>query len=159
MGQFDYLGEPLNYIDGRTEYKYQSTTDLVARMVYSEAAGESYKGKQGCYWVYANRLVKNSTQFGKSTYEILTKPGEFVGMKGSLAHKPNRTSTAWNDSCKIAVSGASNSNPVGKCLWFNTNSTFKSRSNSSGGYTFDGGKTYKKVLEKVVIGNHTFFRV
>lgn len=80
-------------------------------------------------------------------------------MKTALAHTPNTSLQAWKDSCDIAVITISNPDPIGKCLWFNTNATYNSRLNSTGKYTFDGGVTYKTVVEKVVIGNHTFFRI
>lgn len=154
------LGESVPYINGKDEYQYLSNTDLVARMIYSEANGESYKGKQGCFRVYANRLYIDKSEFGRTTFDIITnQTNGFDGMKTSLAHAPNTSSQAWIDSCNIAALGAGNSNPVGKSLWFNTNSLFKSRLNSAGKYTFDGGRTYKIITEQHVIGNHTFFSV
>lgn len=154
------LGEPVPYINGKDEYQYLSNTDLVARMIYSEASGESYSGKQGCFRVYANRLLIDVPEFGHTTFDIITNPTNgFDGMKNSLAHAPNRSSQAWIDSCNIAALGAGNSNPVGKSLWFNTTPLFKSRLNSAGKYTFNGGITYKTVTDKYEIGKHTFFRI
>ena len=160
MGQFDYLGEPIEYIDGYTEYQSLYVTDVLTRLIYSEAAGESYSGKQGVAYTVWNRLAIDLPEFGSTVKEICTNPANaFDGMKTSLAHTPDRSTQAWYDSCYIAVTGVSNNNPIGKCLWFNTNDLFNSRLNFSGKYTFDGGKTYKTIVEKVVIGNHTFFRV
>ncbi|EJT5915583.1 cell wall hydrolase [Clostridium perfringens] len=152
MGQYDHLGKP---IYSTSDYKLLSNTDLIARMLYSEAQGESYKGKQGCYYVYANRLKLNINEFGKSTYEILVGKG-FFAMNNSFAMRPNTSSQAWLDCCKIAVAGPSNSNPVGNCLYFNTNARF-SQLSSNGKYNMQG--TWHTIKEKVVIGNHTFFRI
>lgn len=157
---FESYGEPIENIDGRTEYKYVSPTDLVARMIYSEAMAESYSGKVGCYWTYANRMILSIDEFGHSTYDIITNSG-YDGMKTSFAHSPDRSSQAWYDSCYIAATGPS-SNPIGHCLWFNKNLFFHNHSYTVDGityYKFPGTPSFQKVVEKVVVGNHTFFRV
>lgn len=145
-----------------SEFAGRDSVDLLARMIYSEARGESYKGKQGCAHVAKNRKAKNTTEFGGNTYEgVLLKKYQFAGMTTESARKPDLTSTAWKDSLEIASNMATTTNPIGSCLWFVTNTYFKSHSRTKDGveeYTFDG-TNYRKVVEKVVIGNHTFFRV
>ncbi|WP_145925817.1 hypothetical protein [Bacillus weihaiensis] len=82
-------------------------------------------------------------------------------MTTSLARCP-QNSTQWNNSYTAASSPSSVTKSVGRSLWFNTNSVFASRDgyDSSGNltYTFPG-QSPKRVVERVVIGNHTFFRV
>lgn len=163
MGEFDYLGKPVDYIDSRTEYKNLTAADICARLIYSEAYSESYLGKQGVFWVCANRILLDIAEFGHTTWEVCTNPSNsFDGMKTSLAHRPDQSSQAWYDSCRISITNSGNVNPIGKCLWFNKNDFFNSNSYTYGGYTyykFPGSTVYQKLVEKVVIGNHTFFRV
>lgn len=157
---YEHLGRPLQYIDGYTEYQLEGVNSVLARLVYSEACNESYQGKQGVLYTVSNRVAIQRPEFGTSVLEVcLNRTNGFDGMKTSLAHTPDTSSQAWADSCYIAILWISSPDPIGKCLWFNTNSLFNSRLNSSGKYTFDGGKTYKTIVEKVIIGNHTFFRV
>lgn len=72
------------------------------------------------------------------------------------------SSDAWKVSLSIAKGikdDSTDDNPIGTCLWFNTNTYYNSVTKKNGGkYSFGGSKTYK-VVEKVVIENHTFFRV
>jgi len=47
-------------------------------------------------------------------------------------------------------------------MWFVTNSYYEDNSRTYNGqeqYTFNGGSTWKNIVEKNVIGSHTFFRV
>ncbi|MEK4671326.1 cell wall hydrolase [Niallia sp. FSL R7-0271] len=146
---------------GLTEFSGLSNTDLLARLIYSEAGGESLNGKRGVTYVVKNRIAKNSSTFGGNTYSgVILKKGEFAGMTESGARCPSTSTTAWKDSLSIATSPGTN--PVGKTLWFNANSTYNARSfpfPGYEGYSFDGGSSYIKVVEKYVIGGHTFFRV
>lgn len=146
---------------GLSEFNGLATNDLLARVIYSEAAGEPLVGKRGVAHVVKNRVSKNSSVFGGGTYAgVILKPGEFQGMTTSLARCPSTSSIAWTDSLSIANSIGNS--PVGKTLWFNTNSLYKQRSftfPSYEGYTFNNGNSYIKVVEKYVIGGHTFFRV
>lgn len=159
-------GEPLENIGSSawdlSEFKGRDSVDLLARMIYSESRGESSEGKRGCAHVAKNRKAKNSSEFGKNTYEgVLLKKYQFVGMTTKSAREPNLDSSAWKECLKIASNMSTTKNPIGKCLWFVTNSHFSSNSRNEDGkeeYTFDG-KNYREVVEKVVIGNHTFFRV
>ncbi len=107
-----------------------------------------------------NRKAKNSTEFGGNTVAgVVLRPGQFDGMTTSSARCPDTSSSAWSESLNVAQNGGTN--PIGKCLWFNTNTLYGNRTkivNSKEHYTFDR-TNYKEVVEKVIIGNHTFFRV
>lgn len=155
-------GEPLNSPD---EYEGLFDLDLVTRMVYAEARGESDEGKAGCAYVVKNRKDKNLTEFGGTDWgDIVTHPGQFAGMLTESALKPDTSSDAWTKSLQAArdvVRGFEKiANPIGTCLWFNSNTYYQSvivtRDNKEY-YNFGAGE--REVVEKVVIGNHTFFRV
>lgn len=154
-------GACLSDQSGLSEFNGLSSTDLLARLIYSEAGGESLTGKRGVAYVVKNRIAKNLSEFGGNTYSgVILKPGSFEGMTTSYARCPSTSTTSWQDSLSVATN--SGTNPVGKSLWFNTNSVYKARTfqfPSYEGYTFDGGSSYRQVVEKYVIGNHTFFRV
>lgn len=161
MAYYPY-GEPLADQSGLNEFRGRDSVDLLARMIYSEARGESWAGKQGVAHVARLRKARNTSEFGGGTYEgVILKSGQFVGMTTQAAREPDTSSQAWQDCLYIASNMATQNNPIGTCLWFVTNSYFASHSRTSGGteqYTFDGSN-YRNVVEKVVIGNHTFFRV
>jgi len=109
------------------------------------------------------QYTKNLAEFGGNTYEgVLLYPGAFAGMTTLAAREPNLTSQAWHDSLYIAGNMATQYNPIGACLWFVTNSYYEDNSRTYNGqeqYTFNGGSTWKNIVEKYVIGSHTFFRV
>ncbi|WP_006522808.1 cell wall hydrolase [Desulfoscipio gibsoniae] len=145
---------------GLSEFNGLDSVDLLARLIYSEAEGESLTGKRGVYWVVVNRKAKNSSEFGGNTVAgVVLKDGAFVGMTTSKARCPNTNSGEWSDSLSVAKNGGTN--PIRKCLWFNTNDLYNKRVIKKADgyyyYTFDGGRTYKKVTDREVIGNHTFF--
>lgn len=152
-------GEALNSTD---DLKGRDGIDLLARMIYSEAGNQTEKGKRGCAFVAKNRKDRNEKQFGGDTWEgVILKANQFAGMTTSHALKPDTTSDAWKDSLDIAKNLSSKTNPIGGCLWFNTNSLYKKQSKTEGGkeyYRFGSG-SYNEVTEKVVIGDHTFFKV
>lgn len=114
----------------------------------------------GVAHVVKNRISKNLSEFGGSTYAGVILHGDFDGMNSSLARCPSTGTTAWQDSLSIASNAGTN--PIGKNLWFNTNSIYDVRTlpfSGYVGYSFDNGNSYRKVVEKIVIGKHTFFRV
>ncbi|GAA0353065.1 cell wall hydrolase [Bacillus horti] len=134
--------------------------DNMARMIYSEARGETLEGKRGCYHVVLNRIAVNLAEFGGNTINgTILHPYQFTGMTTLSAREPNRSTQAWTDSLDVALNGGAN--PIGSCLWFNTNALYNNRSRIRNGreeYSFNG-LTYREVVEKRVLGNHTFFRV
>ncbi|MEK3993065.1 cell wall hydrolase [Robertmurraya sp. FSL R5-0851] len=156
-------GSCLSDQTGLSEFNGLTSTDLLARLIYAEAYSESLTGKKGVGFVVKNRIAKNLSEFGGNTYSgVILKPGSFAGMTTSLARCPSTTSTAWLDSLSVASNINTATNPVGKTLWFNTNSVYTSRTYQFPtyvGYTFNGGASYSQVVEKYVIGGHTFFRV
>lgn len=148
---------------GLTEFNGLSNVDLVARLVYAEARGESYSGKKAITQLVLNRQHKNLSEFGGNTAQgvVLKTPGGFVGMTTASARCPSTSTQGWTDS--LAAASNPGSTLIGDSLWFNTNTLFsqQSRINSSGylEYKFPGTSTYKRVMEKHVVGNHTFFRI
>jgi len=141
-----------------------NNTELVARLIYSEAAAESMDGKKGVAQVVINRQLKNSvSEFGGANVRdvVLKTPGGFDGMTKSTARCPTDV-LAWNNSWLAANDPGSATVKVGTTLWFNTNSLFAQRDGYDGAgyltYTFPG-QPAARVMEKVVIGGHTFFRV
>lgn len=153
-------GSCLTNATGLTEFDGLDSVDLMARLIYSEASTQSNEGKRGVYYTVVNRKAKNSTEFGGNTVAgVVLKANQFSGMTTNNARCPDTSSTAWADSLSVASSGGTN--PIGTCLWFNTNTLFANRTktvNKVEQYTFDG-TNYRDVVEKKVIGDHTFFRV
>lgn len=154
-------GDPVANLPGLTEFDSLDSTDVLARCIYSEARGESQRGKAGVAWVISNRVDKNSSEFGGNTYKgVILKPNQFDGMTQKAAREPDTSSTAWDDCLSEALASTRSSNPIGTCLWFVTNTLFASRVTETGGNQYwNFGAGSKKIVEKVVIGNHTFFRV
>ncbi|MNJ51819.1 Cell Wall Hydrolase [compost metagenome] len=144
-----------------SEFDGLDSVDLLARLIYSEASVESLTGKRGVYYVVSNRKAKNSSEFGGNTVAgVVLKKSQFSGMTTNNARCPDKDSTAWKDSLSVASNGGTN--PIGKCLWFNGNDKYKERiTTDKDGNEFytHPGSTAKKVVEKVVIGKHTFWRV
>jgi spore germination cell wall hydrolase CwlJ-like protein len=61
MNYLNYqYGEPLENKSGLSEFEGRGSVDLLARMIYSEARGESWAGKQGVAHVTKNRKAKAS---------------------------------------------------------------------------------------------------
>ncbi len=152
-------------LSSTSEYTGRDSVDLLARVIYGEAEGESEEGKRGVAFVVANRKAKNSSEFGGNTYEkvILYKVNgtySFNAMETTRCLKPNTSSQAWQDCLRIASNMVTNVNPIGSCLWFNGKSYYNSVIKITNGieqYTFGSG--YRDITEKYTIGNHIFFKV
>ncbi|KOO40307.1 cell wall hydrolase [Priestia koreensis] len=145
---------------GFAEFDGLSNLDLMARLIYSEAQGEPMDGKKAIAKLVINRANQHSSEFGGDTVrEVILNPvGGFLGMKTSYARCPDTSNAAWKNSLSAATDPTSVY--IGTCLWFNTNDVFKQQLSSDGTkYKFPGTSTYKKVTEKYVIGQHTFFNV
>lgn len=166
---YDY-GACLTDQSGLSEFVGRDSVDLLARLIFSEAQGESWAGKQGVAFVAQNRKLKNIPEFGTGgTFESVilhTTQGQadFVGMTTSYARCPDRSLQAWSDSLYIAENMATQYNPIGQCLWFRTQQAYDAikgltQINGHDTVSLDGGANYREVVEKVVIGNHVFFRV
>lgn len=154
-------GDPIQDKADLTEFDPLDPVDTLARLIYSEARGESQTGKAGVVWVVSNRVDKNRIEFGGNTYKgVCLRQGAFDGMKTLAARQPDTSSQAWKDCIKEALAESRSSNPIGKCLWFVTNTLFSSKVKKINGSEYwNFGTGDKKLVEKVVIGNHTFFRV
>ncbi len=139
--------------------------DLLARMIYAEAEGESEMGKRAVACVARNRKEHaRASEFGGTTYkDVILHPNQFSTVGTSRFLEPNLESTAWSDSLEIALNMDEVVNPISACLWFNTNSLYNKRSRVVNGqeqYTFNtANPSYQNVTEKKVLGNHTFFRI
>lgn len=152
---------------GLTEFDNLQNTDLIARLIFAEARGESMTGKRAVARITVNRSLheKAESEFGGTTPKrvILNTVGGFVGMKKLDARCPDLTSQEWKDSLQAANDFWDYPNPIGNCLWFNTVDVFAelSRPSSSGGYEyrFPDKSYYQKLIETKTIGKHTFFRV
>lgn len=166
---YDY-GACLSDGSGLSEFAGRDSADLLARIIFAEAQGEVFFGKQGVAHVIKNRKDKNLAEFGGGTLEgviLHTNAGiaDFQGMTTSYARCPDRSSQAWKDSLAIAQNMAAQNNPIGKCHWFVRNDVYTKYSKKidvNEYYTFErksSGNFYQLVVEKQVIGNHTFFRV
>ena len=139
--------------------------DLLARMIYAEAEGEREIGKRAVACVARNRKDHaKASEFGGTTYkEVILKPNQFTSVGNNKFLEPDLDSTAWSDSLDIALNMDTVVNPISACLWFNTNSLYNSRSRIVNGqeqYTFsETNPYYQDVIQKGVVGNHTFFRL
>ncbi|MEK4277679.1 cell wall hydrolase [Paenibacillus sp. FSL R7-0026] len=155
------MGDPLPNLPGLTEFDNIDTTDLLARLIYAESSTQSKTGKAGVAWVVSNRVDKNLSEFGGNTYKgVILKTNAFEGMTSINARQPNTSSTAWTDSVEQALASSRLSNPIGKCLWFVTNTYFASKVIKSGATEYwNFGAGNKKIIEKKVLGDHTFYRV
>lgn len=155
-------GEPLTNKTGLKEFEGRDSVDLLARVIYSEARGEEWVGKQAVCHVVTNRKHHDKAdEFGGATYEgVILKSGQFDGMTTKSAREPDLDSQAWTDSLYIAKNNSTQYNPIGDCLWFRTNDLYADSIRISGGKEqINMGGGYRDIVEKHVVGNHTFYRV
>lgn len=154
-------GDPVSDLPGLSEFDSLDVVDVVTRCIYAEARGESQEGKAGVVWVISNRVDKNLSEFGGDSYKsVVLKPSQFEGMTQLAARQPDNTSTAWDNCLSETLAATRSPNPIGTCLWFVTNAYFTNHVINSGVTQYwNFGAGNKKIVEKVVIGNHTFFRV
>lgn len=141
-----------------------SPIDCLARMIMGEAEGEPRLGKVGVAYVVKNRqTIGKKSEFGGPDYKSIVLQGEgsqFNGIRSPKALNPKAYNlSAWNECLDVASNFIFESDPIGKCLWFNTTKLYNSILAANGGkYKFASGLPLK-VVESKVIGNHTFFRV
>lgn len=136
--------------------------DLLARMIYVEAEGESEMGKRAVACVARNRKDhKRASEFGGTTYkDVILKDNQFDSVTKPKFLQPDLNSTAWKDSLNIALNMDTVVNPISACLWFCTNEVYNNNVKTENGiekYPF--GNAYKQVTEKKILGGHTFYRV
>ncbi|MFS0840255.1 cell wall hydrolase [Paenibacillus sp. 1P03SA] len=114
----------------------QNALDQMARIIYSEARGESYQGQVAIGAVVINRVQSN--QFPDSIPGVIHQPGQFSAIRdGQYWLKPNETAY------KAARAALNGSDPTGGALFYYnpdvaTSSWSKSRPRTG------------------VIGNHVF---
>lgn len=140
------------------------SVDLLARLIYGEAGNQSWAGKQGVAFVASNRknydINNNSSYFGGTTYKsVILYDTQFSGIWNN-GYCPDTSGSAWSDSLYIAENMATQSNPIGDCLWFVRNDVFTANSRTHNGvlqYNFGAG--WKNVTEYHVIDQQTFFLV
>lgn len=110
---------------------------LLARLVYAEARGESYKGKVAVAAVVLNRV--RSSSFPNTISGVIYQSGAFESVSnGSIYNTPT-------DECLRAAREAMNGwDPTGGCLYF-----YNARNVSSSSWILTR-------TVKTVIGNHSF---
>ena len=110
---------------------------LLARLVYAEARGESYKGKVAVAAVVLNRV--RSSSFPNTVSGVIYQAGAFSSVtNGSIRNTPD-------DECVRAAREAMNGwDPTGGCLYF-----YNPRKVSSTSWVLTR-------TVKTVIGNHSF---
>ncbi len=152
-------GEALSTVQ---ELYERSGIDLLARLVYAEAKNNSDSKKRGIAFVVENRRMENSEEFGGNTLEgVILKPTEFAKISSADALQPDTTSSEWANSLDIAVNLSGKVNPVGNCVYYTTTALYSRRIFTENGeeYWAVTDMESKKVLEKAVIDNYTFYRL
>ena len=110
---------------------------LLARLVYAEARGESYKGKVAVAAVALNRV--SSASFPNTISGVIYQTGAFESVSnGAINLAPD------NDSLRAAKEAMNGWDPTGGCLYF-----YNARTVSSGSWILSR-------TVKTVIGNHSF---
>ena len=110
---------------------------LLARLVYAEARGESYKGKVAVAAVVLNRV--SSASFPNTISGVIYQKGAFESVSnGSINLTPD------SDSIRAAKEAMNGWDPTGGCLYF-----YNARTVSSGSWILSR-------TVKTVIGNHSF---
>ena len=120
-----------------TSSSTSANQDLLARLVYAEARGESYKGKVAVAAVVLNRV--RSSSFPNTISGVIYQSGAFESVSnGSIYNTPT-------DECLRAAREAMNGwDPTGGCLYF-----YNARNVSSRSWILTR-------TVKTVIGNHSF---
>ena len=154
-------GDPVPNLPELTEFDPLDPVDVVSRCIYSEARGETQEGKAGVVWVISNRVDKNLSEFGGNSYKgVVLYPYAFEGMTTIYAREPDNTSQAWDDCVSEALAFSRSPNPIGNCLWFVPNLDFAANVIDDGTTEYwNFGRGNRKIIEKVVVDNQTFFRV
>ena len=149
------LGRP---ITSTAEYSGLTEVDLIARCIFSEAGNQGNEGQRGVACVLRNR--KGHRRFPNSYREIILQANQFSGMGTGYAMRPDTSLANWIASVAVAKQISTVANPIGTCTFFKRNDVYNNSIVSSGPpEVIYFASTNVEVLEKVVIGNHTFFRV
>jgi len=134
--------------------------DGLARLLISEADGESLAGKQAVANVVMNRVNTNKYGF-KNTDDVLksiSKPGEFESYNNK-AYKNASKSKNWNDAVKIATAAYQGrlKDITGGSLYFR-NPTIRDAKRKEGQDWFDRRISKGVLVPYSTIGNHEFYR-
>ena len=114
-----------------------SDQSLLARLVYAEARGESYKGKVAVAAVALNRV--KSASFPNTVSGVIYQSGAFESVSnGAINLTPD------SDSLRAAKEAMNGWDPTGGCLYF-----YNARTVSTGSWILSR-------TVKTVIGNHSF---
>ncbi len=152
-------GEALSTVQ---ELYGRSGIDLLARLVYAEAKNNSDSKKRGIAFVVENRRMENSEEFGGNTLEgVILEPTEFTKISSADALRPDTASSEWANSLDIAVNLSGKVNPIGNCFWYMSNVAYSRivQIEIEEEYLRDKSGILKKVIEKTVIDNCTFYRL
>lgn len=110
---------------------------LLARLIYAEARGETYKGKVAVGAVVLNRV--NSSQFPNTLSGVIYQSGAFESVSnGSINNTPN------SDCLRAAKEALNGWDPTGGCLYFYNAATVSA-----------GSWIHTRTV-KTVIGRHSF---
>ena len=134
--------------------------DGLARLLISEADGESLAGKQAVANVVINRVNTNRYGF-KNTDDILksiSKPGEFESYNNK-AYKNASKSKNWDDAIKIATAAYQGrlKDITGGSLFFR-NPNIRDAKRKEGQDWFDRRINKGVLVPYSTIGNHEFYR-
>lgn len=134
--------------------------DGLARLLISEADGESLAGKQAVANVVINRVNTNRYGF-KNTDDILksiSKPGEFESYNNK-AYKNASKSKNWDDAVKIATAAYQGrlKDITGGSLYFR-NPNIRDAKRKEGQDWFDRRINKGVLVPYSTIGNHEFYR-
>lgn len=106
--------------DGALYLVTDEDAELMARLVYAEARGESLEGKIAVAAVVLNRV--RSSKFPNSIYEVIYQPGQFTPVER------NQLPTQADETCREAVTRAlQGEDPTGGALFFYNPSTTRNR--------------------------------
>lgn len=134
--------------------------DGLARLLISEADGESLAGKQAVANVVMNRVNTNKYGF-KNTDDVLksiSKPGEFESYNNK-AYKNASKSKNWDDAVKIATAAYQGrlKDITGGSLYFR-NPNIRDAKRKEGQDWFDRRINKGVLVPYSTIGNHEFYR-
>ena len=143
-------GQPINSF---SDFYKLDNTDLLARLIYSEARGEIEDGKIAIAYIVHNRVLRNTDEFGGSTMKgvILKSPGGFQGMRTFSAMNPTKEPSAWKECLFVAENYLELKNPIDTRLWFLPTIIFHNLQNKcKSGSIYMSGECKDVVLPKPV---------
>lgn len=117
LKEYKALTAPKKTLTGAGVYATEREIDMLAAIIQCEAEGESYKGKVAVGAVVLNRV--KSKEFPNTIEGVIKEKGQFTPVaSGKFARVLSKGANA--ECYKAARDALSGSNPIGKCLFFNT---------------------------------------